>query len=246
VRAVFRRCVEVGGRIRVHGRFARCDIRRRTLLERVLDRVGAQRGRPHIDERDPGGAADTRRNHPDDRVVLRPPIELLEAEAVRTGLGYTNLRQQLVGFERGFEESSMKVVRGNVALTIRTSHHEGRFEREQRGREIGRGIAMGDRPADRSPVADLVVADLRRDRPQHTAFLREDVVRLEIAVPRERADRDVITGIAHERQVAHAPYVDDDGRRREPQLHERQQRHSAGEELRVFTMLADQRDRFFG
>ena len=62
-------------------------------------------------------------------------------------------------------------------------------------------------------------------------------------MPGERADRDVVARVAHVREVAHPADVDQHRRRREPQLHERQQRHAAREELGVVTVLADQRDR---
>jgi len=54
----------------------------------------------------------------------------------------------------------------------------------------------------------------------------------------------VVAAVAHVGEVAHAADVDQHRRRREPELHERQQRHAAGEELRIVAVLTDQRDRF--
>src|SRR6202011_904588 len=66
---------------------------------------------------------------------------------------------------------------------------------------------------------------------------------LEVAVPGERADRDVVALVAYVRQIAHAPDVDQHRGCCQPELHERQQRHTTGEELGVFAVLADERDR---
>jgi hypothetical protein len=56
----------------------------------------------------------------------------------------------------------------------------------------------------------------------------------------------VVAGVAHIGEVADATDVDEHGRRREPQLHERQQRHAAREELCVLAVLGDERQRLVG
>ena len=123
---------------------------------------------------------------------------------------------------------------------------ERRVERDQRGRKVGRGVAVRDRAADRAAVADLVVADLSGDRADDAALVGEHVVGLEVAVASERADRDVVATVAYVGQVAHATDVDDHRRRRQAQLHQRQQRHAAREELRVLAVLGDERDGLVG
>ena len=54
-----------------------------------------------------------------------------------------------------------------------------------------------------------------------------------VVVPRERADRDDVAVLADVRQVADAADVDEHRGLREPQLHQRQQRVPAGQDLRV-------------
>ena len=49
-----------------------------------------------------------------DRPILRAAIELLEAEAVRSGLRNSDLGEQLVGCERGLEEASEEFRRANL------------------------------------------------------------------------------------------------------------------------------------
>ena len=188
------------------------------------------------------------------RVATAPTIA--QSWARRLNFSYANpagaaladldLGEQLVGRERGLEEPLEELGRRDRTRPARTLHHERGVEREQRRGKIARGIAVRDRTADRAAVAHLVVADLGRDRAQHTALLGEHVAGLEIAVTGQRADREVIAGVAHVREVAHPADVDEHRRRREPQLHERQQRHAAREELRVLAVLADQRDRLGG
>ncbi len=63
-------------------------------------------------------------------------------------------------------------------------------------------------------------------------------------MPGQRADGEVVAVVAHVRQVAQATHVDEDGGRRETELHQWEQRHAAREELRVFAVLDDQRDCF--
>ena len=62
----------------------------------------------------------------------------------------------------------------------------------------------------------------------------------------ERADGDVVAGVADVRQVAEAADVDEHARLREAQLHQRQQAVAAGEELGVVAVLADEADGLVG
>ena len=62
----------------------------------------------------------------------------------------------------------------------------------------------------------------------------------------ERADRDVVATVPDVRQVLHGTDVDEHRRRCEPQLHERQQRVPAREELGVVAVLGQQRERLVG
>ncbi len=77
-------------------------------------------------------------------------------------------------------------------------------------------------------------------------MLVEQVAVLDVHVAGERADRDVVAGVADVRQVGDASDVDEHGRLRQTQLHQRQQAVPAGEELGVVAVLTDQADRLFG
>ena len=173
-------------------------------------------------------------------------LNFSNAKPLAPRLGHPDLGEQLVGRERGLEEAPEEVRGRDLARAARALHDERRVEREQRGGKVGGGVAVRDRTADRAAVAHLVVADLRGDRAQHAALAREQVVGLDVAVPGERADRDVVAGVADVGEVAHPTDVDEHRRRRQPQLHQRQQRHAAGQQLGVVAVLDELRDRAVG
>ena len=62
----------------------------------------------------------------------------------------------------------------------------------------------------------------------------------------QRADGEVVAGRRGRTRGRDPADVDEHGRCREPQLHQRDQRHAAGEELGVLAVLADERDGLVG
>ena len=76
---------------------------------------------------------------------------------------------------------------------------------------------------------------------QQRHVLGEHVGRLDVRVPRQRADGDVVAVVADVRQVAQAADVDEHARLGQAQLHQRQQAVAAGEELGLVAVLADER-----
>ncbi len=63
---------------------------------------------------------------------------------------------------------------------------------------------------------------------------------LEIVMPSECTDGDVVAAVAYVRQVAQPTDVDQHRRRRQPQLHQGQQRVTAGQQLGVLAVLPEQ------
>ena len=96
------------------------------------------------------------------------------------------------------------------------------------------------------PEPDL---DAPRGKGIGTATLRKEDAEL-ITGQGRYVDDVKLPGMLHlsfvRSQVAHTTDVDEHGRRRQPQLHQRDERHAAGEELRVLAVLADERDRLGG
>ncbi len=162
-----------------------------------LDGAGAHGRGTHVDQRDASRrSVGTYRDRADDGPVLGPPVELLIRAPRRGQLRHPNLGEQLVGPQRGLQKALEEVGSGNGPVTRRTSCDERRIECEEHGRQVGRRIAVRDRAPDRAAVAHLVVAHFARDRPDRVALLGQHRAGLEVAVPRQRADRDVIAAVA--------------------------------------------------
>ena len=81
-----------------------------------------------------------------------------------------------------------------------------------RRREVRRRVGVGDRAADRAAVAHLRVADLARRRGRSSGTCcAQQVGRLDVVVAGQRADGDVVAGVADVRQVGEAADVDEHG-----------------------------------
>ena len=94
--------------------------------------------------------------------------------------------------------------------------------------------------------ADVLIRALILRRLLKRHVLGQHSAGLDVHVTGERADGDVVAGVADVRQVGDATDVDERARLGEPQLHEWQQAVAAGEELGIVTVLADEADRFGG
>ena len=101
---------------------------------------------------------------------------------------------------------------------------------------------MRDRAADRAAVPHLRVADevgrVRNDR----APLREQRVADDLRVAGERSDRDPVAVLAHVAQVPQPADVDEERRAGEAEAQERNERMTAGEQLRIL-VTPEQLDR---
>jgi hypothetical protein len=161
-------------------------------------------------------------------------------------LGHADLGEQLVGLEGGLEEAPEELGDGDSPLATVTLDDERGVEREQECGKVRGRIPVRDGPTDRSPVAHLVVAYLGRHRAQRRAVGSKHVARLEIAVAGQRTHREVVVGVAHVGELAHASNIDEHRRGGEPQLHEREQRHTAGEDLGIVPVLGQRGDCLVG
>ena len=174
-------------------------------------------------------------------------LNFSNAQPGAVGLGHPDLGDHLVGCERGLEEALEEVVGGDHALTAtgpRTTMRAARGRAPPRaGRRRGRRArasrraCRGDGPADRRP----------RPRPRAAAGTCSREQRRSCSTSWWRVSPPiaiVVAGVVHVGEVAEPTDVDEHRRGRQPQLHERQQRVTAGEELGVVAVLGEQRDRF--
>ena len=242
VAAVLGRRVEVGRRIGALVGGGRGVGRRRAGPQRGLDRGGPDGGGTHVHQRHAGGVT-THRGDADDGPVLGAPVELLERPARAVGLRHPDLGDDLVGGERGLEEVEEEVVGVDHTFTTTPPDDDAAPEREDHRGQVRRGVAVRQRPAEGAAVADLRVADLARGRAQDRDVLPHHRVVLDVVVPGEPTDGELVAVVAHVREVAEPADVDQHRRRRQPQLHQWQQRVPAGEELGVVAVLGQQRDR---
>ena len=99
----------------------------------------------------------------DDGVSRRLVRQLLVAPAVPFGRHRNaDLGEDLVRLQGGGQEIEKELPRRNAPLTSRSSGDDRRVERQNRRRIVGGRIGVGERAADRSPIANLPVANPRR------------------------------------------------------------------------------------
>ena len=171
------------GIVRVHAR------------QRALDAARAERRVADAGDRDARGgdraaAQRQRRGDADDRVVRGGVVEL-DVRRVRRGVE-RDRGEDLAGPERGLEHPAEELGRGEVARAALARQREGRVERLQYRRIVGRGIAVGRCSADRPAVANLRIAEIVRSVPQHRRVRAQVGAGGERGVLRQRADRHAV------------------------------------------------------
>ena len=203
--------------------------------QRALHPGGPHRRARHVHQRHRAAL----HHDPDDGPVDGPLGELLERPAgrARRGHRHADLGEQLVGFQHGLEQALEEVGGRDLPGAGRPAGHQRGIERQDCGGQVGRGVAVRQRPADRAPVPDLRVADLARGVREQRQGPGQHVGVLEVVVAGQRPDRDVPVLLAHVAELLDRPEVDEHLRHGQPQLHERQQRVTAGQELGVVAVL---------
>ena len=133
-------------------------------------------------------------NHPDDRPVLGPPVELLERPAASGDLrarGSRSAPRRAQGPSRGSPGRTSTA--GISRSPPGPAHHERAAERQHRRRQVRGRVAVRDRAADRAPVADLRVAHLAGDVREHRRIGADERVasrgRGAASAPRSRRGR---------------------------------------------------------
>ena len=102
---------------------------------------------------------------------------------------------------------------------------------------------MRDGAAEGAAVPDLRVTDPGGDVRQQRHLGLRDLGGLQVVVPGAGADRDLVAVHPHVVQLGDPGDVDEHRRDRQPQLHDRQQRVPAGQDLGVLAVLGQGGDR---
>ncbi len=198
---------------------------RRSARERSFRGLRAERRRAHVHEADRGAGhravvAVHERRDAHGRPVLRTPVRLEIGPARRRAeLRHTRLDEHLVRRERRLEHTGEELCRRDDALAALPMCDELGAERQHHRGHVGGRVAVGERPADRSPVSHLGIADLPGRVRDDGAVLGQQRVGGDRSMPCERADRDVRAAVLHVRQIGEAPDVDELLRTRDPELH---------------------------
>ena len=104
---------------------------------------------------------------------------------------------------------------------------------------VSLGVAVCKGAPESPTVAHLRVPDLMRGIGQQRNVLFEQRGRLEVMVPRERSDHDIVIPLLDVREVGDSADVDEHRRGREAELHERQERMPSRYQLGLVSVLGE-------
>src|SRR6267378_5262146 len=127
-----------------------------------------------------------------DSEVADLALELeIRATAPGSRLWDADLRQDLVGRERGGERVDEELVDGDHPFTLRSLHHDRGAKREHRGGVVVRGIGMREVATDRREIAHERIGDHRGGVDEDRVPLPHDRISLEIVLAGQRTDAKV-------------------------------------------------------
>ena len=192
---------------------------------------------PHVRQ----GDAAVDGGHADDGPVIGPADEFLVAPGRAGPARHADGRDQLARVQAGLEEPGEKVVGRYVPGAALAQQVDRATQRDQRHRQVGRGIRVRQRAADRAAVPDLRIADLRSGMGEQRCVGPDQVgggQRRRAAWPRRSPARSPSARIPVS-SVSRPMSMSTDGRG-QAQLHHRQQRVAARQQLRVLAEAGQQ------
>src|SRR4051812_3086947 len=114
-----------------------------------------------------------------------------------------NRRQQLAFAERGCHETGGELRERQVARAARALHRDDGIQRRSHGDQLGGGIEVAERTAERAAVARLAVANLQHCLVQQRTARAKARVELEITLARHGADYQRLALLAYIGKLAH-------------------------------------------
>src|SRR6202521_268268 len=232
---VFRACSEVTGRVQTVGRVLRSLLRLGTVVQGLLDRMGANRVRAHCVHPDAPAAVHLLGRRADDRPVEKPAAELdVLVGAVRHG--EEALDDDLIRLEGRRKDVLEEVLGGDRPLV----GNDLGVQHQSDGRVVAGGVGVRDHASDRAHVADLVVAHLTRDLREDGQLLLHQRRVLNRHVTRQRADVELGPAFLDVVEFLDAVDVDERLGLRETQAHQGYQAVPARQHLGVVAVLVQQ------
>ena len=119
-------------------------------------------------------------------------------------LGEADLGQQFTGLQRGLEQAAEELPGPDVAVAGPAAGDQRRVQRQDHRGQVGGGVGVGQRTADRAAVADLRVADLPGGVGEQRQFAGQQAGPGQVVMGGERPDRDVAALVADVGQLAAA------------------------------------------
>src|SRR5438067_10804696 len=148
-------------------------------------------------------------------------------------------RQQFVLAQRGRHESRRELRKRDLAGAARSLRRQHRIHGRGDGDELGRGIELAERAAERAAVTRLPMADLQHRLVHKRTALLDALVEFHIALARHCADDERVALLLYISEIGDAVQIDDVIGRGEPHIEHRHERLAAGEKPRVLE-LAEQ------
>jgi hypothetical protein len=215
--------------------------RTRAAGQGLFRRRGPHRGGCHVHQ----GYRAALHGHTDDGPVDGAFGELLERPAGLASRGHRqpDLGEQFVRCQPRLEQALEEVGGRDLPGAGRAAGHQHPAQRQHHRGQVGRGVAVDQRPTDRAPVPHLGIAHLASRVGQQRHRRDEQLGMLDVVMAGQRADRDVPVLGPDVAQLMQRAEVDEHLWLGQPQLHQWQQRVPARQELGLVAVLGGQRQR---
>ena len=177
-----------------------------------------------------------------DRVVRRGVVVLRVRRFRRSAEG--DAHEHFARRERRLEHAGHEAGRRLFAHAALPRDLEGRIECEGNRGVVARGVAVGERAAERSAIADLRIAHGIRGLPEHGRVLVEVVAHRERRVLGRGSDREARPVERDAGEIGKPADVDEYAGFGQAQLHHRNEAVAAGEDLRIVAVLGEGREGF--
>src|SRR6202011_551411 len=141
------------------------------------------------------------------------------------------------GRQIGFEQAREEILRLHGTLTLDAAEHQRRAEHHVAGRQLRRGVGIGEAAAERAAVTDRYMPDVRRGAYQQRDMLLHKLGTKQLAMPRQRAKTHASVGLRLSGELVELADVNKELRRRQPHVEAREQALPAGNRHGVAPVL---------